>query len=105
MALLLDRPEGAGGHRMYNSLPLRSCAILQLSNRTGAAEHFVSGALMHSTHRAHRIYAPLCSLWPLCSLCPMEYVDAPHFPAASCRVSTKPPARVPVSCMRRAAMC
>jgi hypothetical protein len=34
-----------------------------------------------------------------------EYGAAPHFPAGSCRVKKKPPARVPVSCTSRAAIC
>jgi hypothetical protein len=43
--------------------------------------------------------------WSLClaHVRTKEYVAAPHFPRGSSRVRTQPPARVPVSCTRRAA--
>jgi hypothetical protein len=61
----------------------------------------------HRDHRGHRNNPTPYGPYDPCALLvrTKEYVAAPHFPAGFCRVRTKPPARVPVSCTSRAAIC
>ena len=53
-------------------------------------------------HRFCNWSRPRTDSWPM-NVAPE--LEVPPFPAGSCRVSTKPPARVPVSCTSRAAIC
>jgi hypothetical protein len=87
----------AGSCRAKTKPPARapdSCStgVVPGRNRDDPDSDFVASARA-GKHRDHRGHRHLPSLPMPCSCGLAEWVGTPHFPAGSCRVKTKPPAR------------